>query len=98
MRAIQSTKKMPYPATFITYHHLRGVGHLPSHEEARGRGLLHVIDTWEALFKFTQDMTTLFVSHQWLSFTQPDPEGTLMRGSYPRRIYIRVPRLLLRYC
>ena len=62
MRAMQSTTKLPFPATFITYDKLREVGHLPSHEEARGRGSLHVIDTWDALLKFTQDVATLFVS------------------------------------
>ena len=65
LRAIQSTKLLRHPAVFITFDTLRQDGRIPSHEEARARGELHVIDTWENLSAFVQAEATLFVSHQW---------------------------------
>ena len=65
LRAIQSTKLLRHPAVFITYESLRRQGRIPSHEDARASGELHVVDTWEMLLQFVDDEATLFVSHQW---------------------------------
>ena len=41
----------------------------------RTAGGLRIIDTHKQLVEFTRTETTLFVSHQWLAFDHPDPNG-----------------------
>ena len=62
LRAIQSRDILRHPAVFITYEDLRPLGRFAKHEEARGAGVLHNIDTYEELLDFTKSETTLFVS------------------------------------
>ena len=49
-------------------------------EELRDRGVLTVIDTYDALLDFTASVPTVFISHQWLGFGAPDPEGVHYRA------------------
>ena len=73
-RAIQSSQQLRHPASFITFDVIRQLGEFTSHEKVREQGHLHVFDTYEMLSDFTKKHATLFVSHQWLSFTDPDPK------------------------
>jgi len=44
------------------------------HEEVRDAGLILVIDTMDKLSAFAKTKITVFFSHQWLSYSHPDPE------------------------
>lgn len=74
-RAIDSGQQLRHPAIFVTFDVLRELGAFTSHETVREQGRLHVFDTHEMLRTFAKDHDTLFVSHQWLSFTGPDPKA-----------------------
>ena len=65
-------QQLRHPAVFITFDVFRALGKMTSYEDARERGCLHVIDTFEQLIEFTRTEATLFVSHQWLARYFPD--------------------------
>lgn len=73
--AINTSRELPHPATFVTYHALKGLKRLEPHEKLRDLGLLHVIDVRDDLFVFVAHEMTVFVSHQWLGSTEPDVDG-----------------------
>jgi len=62
-------------------------GKLLLHEVVRDRGQLHVLDTYEEVLAFTADTEVIFVSHQWLGSSEPDPHDvhyTAMKGACHR--------------
>ena len=79
-KAINSVKLLRHPCTFITFQTLREADKFVVHEKLRDDGLLYVLDTYEMLVDFLGKEKTLFVSHQWLSFTAPDPNRVQYRA------------------
>lgn len=79
-RAIASCRNLRHPAIFITYEKLRELGKFTSHETARSAGVLHTFDTYEQLKDFIRDEATVFISHQWLSRAEPDPNEVQFRA------------------
>jgi len=49
-------------------------GRLLPHEEARNKGFLFMLDRWEDAVAFSQRNAVCFNSHQWLGFSEPDPQ------------------------
>merc|ERR1719464_383826 len=50
------------------------------HETARDAGYLIVLDTYERAKKFCEENEVVFFSHQWLSWSEPDPKGVHYRA------------------
>ena len=64
----------------VQYSKFKKHGKLLSHEEARQRGDVVVLDVYEHVLSFAKDFATMFVSHQWLGLTAPDPNGDHYRA------------------
>ena len=73
VEAASKLRQLSFNVCFISYREFKAHGKLPSHEVARGHGQLVMLDTFEQLVQFVSDHPTLFVSHQWLGYTEPDP-------------------------
>jgi len=59
----------------VRYDKFLSHGKLLSHEEARKRGDLEMFDDFDELKAFNEAYPTIFISHQWLGWTEPDPEN-----------------------
>jgi len=60
---------------YVRYDKFLSHGKLLSHEEARKRGDLEMFDDFDELKAFNEAYPTIFISHQWLGWTEPDPEN-----------------------
>lgn len=79
-RACVSTKTCLYSVTFIRYTDFKDAGKLLQHEVHRDRGKLIFLDCYQEAVDWVADNATVFVSHQWLGFTEPDPENAHFRA------------------
>jgi len=70
-RAITHASELHVPMVVMNFAKFRTLGKLYSHEVARDAGLLTVMDTQSAV----SDYQTVFCSHQWLGYKEPDPCG-----------------------
>ncbi len=75
--AIESTQKLKYPAAFLTAKKFIELGRLVSFERLRDKGYLTFRDTYAELVNTRHYI--VFLSHQWLAFTEPDPDGEQYR-------------------
>ena len=75
MGATQRLSTLSFSMCFVPFGKLRQHGKLVPHEEARLAGELVVIDTFDQLHSFLRHSPTVFVSHQWLDFNEPDPNN-----------------------
>ena len=73
--AASRLRQLSFQVCFISFREFKAHGRLVSHEVARRHGQLVMLDTFEELVQFVSDHPTLFISHQWLGFTEPDPFG-----------------------
>lgn len=73
VRAVSSISQLSHSMNLIRFGDLKAAGRLLSHEEARKAGLLHTIDTFDELQPYLSRHPTVFISHQWLDATEPDP-------------------------
>lgn len=78
--AISSLRELQAPMVLMRFSDFRALGGLASHEEARQRSLLHVLDTHDDLCAFLSDHSTVFCSHQWLGFRHPDVNNVHFRS------------------
>lgn len=69
--SVSDLNRVRFPMCVMAVSHFRRLGKLISHEEARRLGMLVFLDSVEALANLGQHV--VFFSHQWTSFTQPDP-------------------------
>mmetsp|Transcript_25284 Transcript_25284/g.65317 ORF Transcript_25284/g.65317 Transcript_25284/m.65317 type:complete len:451 (+) Transcript_25284:1-1353(+) len=79
-RIIESVRKvteLSYPACYLRADVLRAAGRLIPHERLRNESKLTVLDTREKLSKFKEEegAVLVFVSHQWLGSSEPDPSN-----------------------
>ena len=51
------------------------MGKLVPHERVREMGKLRVLDTYSDVSDFVAHHPTVFISHQWLGWRAPDPDG-----------------------
>ncbi|CAK0800331.1 unnamed protein product [Prorocentrum cordatum] len=59
---------------FIRYSTFKKHGKFTRHEVHRERGELFCLDTYEEMLVWVGTVATVFVSHQWLGFAEPDPD------------------------
>ena len=72
--AIKSAVTLQSSAYLVKFSDFKKFGKLIVHEEARTKGLLHTIDDYEDLVTFTKENPVVFLSHQWLAWSDPDPD------------------------
>lgn len=73
-RACAATKTCMFNVCFIKYTAFKAAGKLVRHELHREQGNIISLDTYEEVFEWVSTHSTMFVSHQWLGFTEPDPD------------------------
>jgi hypothetical protein len=74
MNATKGTKACLFNMCFVKLSQFKSYGKLVSHEVARELGHLVSLDKYEDVCKFVLTHATVFISHQWLAFTEPDPD------------------------
>jgi len=74
--AVDALKEIQAPLALIRASDFLEIGSLQSHEALRDKGVLHFVDTTSQFIEtvFTR-YVTVFFSHQWLAFGDPDPRG-----------------------
>ena len=70
--AVDSIDICNFPMHIMRLTNFRAAGHIEIHESARKGGRLHVLDTVDDAKDFGKWNTIVFVSHQWLGWSQPD--------------------------
>jgi len=73
--AVKGVTSLKFPLSVMPLSKLREQGRLMPYEEARDAGVLRCCDTMEAAVSFAADHPLVFVSHQWLSASHPDPHS-----------------------
>ena len=71
--AMETTRKMRFPACFVRAADFLELGELKSHESLRASGKLVYRDTFEDVAH--GDDYIVFISHQWLGFDAPDSDN-----------------------
>lgn len=71
--AVMEMTKLHHPAVFLSLDAFIEHGSFVRFEWLRDSGQHKVIDTFENLLAFTTTCDSIFISHQWLSFSAPDP-------------------------
>uniref|UniRef100_A0A7S1MH02 Heterokaryon incompatibility domain-containing protein n=1 Tax=Alexandrium catenella TaxID=2925 RepID=A0A7S1MH02_ALECA len=79
-QAEQSARHLLHPMVLVWAPDFLLMANFTSYERMRNDGLLMFIDTEEALQSFRQQRTIVFLSHQWLSWGVPDPNGIHFRA------------------
>jgi len=77
-RVVNSAAKLSelqFTVCYVRYDLFLSHGKLLSHEEARRRGDLEMFDDFNELLAFIKENTTIFMSHQWLGWSEPDPNN-----------------------
>eukprot|EP00966_Prymnesium_polylepis_P126484 2925020-Prymnesium_polylepis.2 len=73
--AVSAVTTMRFSVCFVRFDELQKLGQFTSHEECRSRGILTTLDTYDQLIAFATKNATVFCSHQWLGWSEPDPDG-----------------------
>jgi len=73
--AVESLGRLKHPAVVVSFDRLCACDKMLPHEVMRNNGDLAIIDTYPEFKDFCAANPVLFVSHQWLSHREPDPEG-----------------------
>jgi len=72
-RAVDAVHTCEHPMVVLSLADLAARGRLPPHEAVRGE--LVFLEDYDEVVAFARENSILFVSHQWLSFSEPDPDG-----------------------
>ena len=72
MAAISTLRRLDCPGIYIRADRFCELGRLRPHEQLRDAGMLTFVDTMDQLRH--PELFTVFLSHQWLSTTEPDPD------------------------
>lgn len=74
-RAMESMLDVSYPTVLLSAADVMAEGEMRAHEAMRSDGKLYLLDTLEHLRAFkARGNKIIFVSHQWLGATHPDPK------------------------
>jgi hypothetical protein len=74
-RACKGITSISAPLVVVNLSWLRDAGKMIPHEEARDESALMVLDTWDLALEFATKNSIVFISHQWLGWDFPDPNG-----------------------
>lgn len=77
--AVASVNELRYPFCAVPFSSFCRHGGMHMHEELRDANELRFFDTWQLASDFAQVNSVVFVSHQWLSHSHPDPDGEQYR-------------------
>ncbi len=72
-KTVSQARQCRFPATVISFEAFAKLGGLQPHEMVRDAGHLQMFDTFENFLSFCTTNPVVFISHQWLHFSQPDP-------------------------
>lgn len=72
--AVDVMQHLRFPLCAMPLRVFKAQGELIPHEQARNRALLEILDTWDEAAEFAGAKVLLFVSHQWLGTSEPDPD------------------------
>mmetsp|Transcript_3887 Transcript_3887/g.9103 ORF Transcript_3887/g.9103 Transcript_3887/m.9103 type:complete len:1377 (+) Transcript_3887:260-4390(+) len=72
--ATETVNHLAHPMVFVTAEWFLNAGRMIKHEDARTKHCLFTVDTMEELKGFKKGNTFIFFSHQWLAWSEPDPE------------------------
>jgi len=93
VRAAESAlKELSYPMCIIEAKDFLKMITWHSHEHWRDSGILIILDTLQDIREFQQTRSIVFISHQWLGYSQPDTEDNLQM-----RVMQRAVAVLQRY-
>lgn len=59
----------------VSFDNFKEAGRFVQYEEARDRGILMYLDTYQDAVDFCRFNHVFFLSHQWLDATEPDPDN-----------------------
>ncbi|KAL1519160.1 hypothetical protein AB1Y20_003420 [Prymnesium parvum] len=79
--ALKDVTVLHHPCVFMKLYDLIYMQKFTDHEALRDSGKLLFIDNYDALTAFTRDHVTVFLSHEWLGLTEPDPTGIQFRAA-----------------
>jgi len=72
--ATETVKHLAHPMVFVSSEWFLSSGRMVKHEDARTKHCLITVDTMEELKGFKKGNTLVFFSHQWLAWSEPDPQ------------------------
>ena len=75
IEAQTNASQLMHPMVLVSATTFLGLGKLTSYETLRGQGKLTFLDTLEQLVAFREAKKVIFLSHQWLGWGAPDPDG-----------------------
>ena len=84
----ECVQQLSAPMAFVSLSSFAGEKQWRSYEHFRDAGKLKFVDRFDKLEGFTEDHFTVFFSHQWTSFSHPDP------GNIQWAMMIKVARQL----
>ena len=75
MTAANNVTSLPFSVCLVKYTAFKKHGKLIPHEEARQRGDVITLDLYEHVLAFAATFDVMFISHQWLGYSEPDPDN-----------------------
>ena len=72
--ATETVNHLAHPMVFVSAEWFLKAGRMVKHEDARTQHCLFTVDTMEELKGFKKGNVLIFFSHQWLAWSEPDPE------------------------
>ena len=73
--AITGLTAFKHSLNLVSLRQFQEAGKLVTHETMRDNGALTVFDLWEDALDFSRKNVIVFFSHQWLGWTEPDPNN-----------------------
>ncbi|KAL1529634.1 hypothetical protein AB1Y20_000576 [Prymnesium parvum] len=79
--AIESIHKPQYPMVMVKFSTMKQLGKFVKHEDLRNAGQAICYDTVEELRTLSRYSPVVFISHQWLGYSTPDPNNDHFRAT-----------------
>ncbi|KAL1499212.1 hypothetical protein AB1Y20_013719 [Prymnesium parvum] len=73
--AIENISRPQYPMVLVKFSTMKQLGKFVMHEDLRNAGHSLCYDTNEELLTVSRDSPIVFISHQWLGYSAPDPNN-----------------------
>lgn len=74
-QAFANVEQSRFPTSFMRFRDLKQIGKFAAHERLRDTGKLMTFDSHADLMETTARAPSVFCSHQWLGFDEPDPSN-----------------------
>jgi len=73
-RAVNAARTIESTLHMVNLKSFKAMGKITTHEDAREKGFLVHVDNYDELITFVAKNPVAFISHQWLSWGNPDPD------------------------